>query len=121
MSPQSAAVGSRSCSTPVTAPVVDSEEHCFGALVWPLILGGQADGHYDHRPEPTEENLSELAPIVPAFGASVGFAQDPDADRLAIIDENGRYIGEEQTLALAAVRRLGQQEERSCSTFQPRV
>jgi phosphomannomutase len=75
----------------------------------PLILGGQADGHYDHRPEPTEENLRGLAPIVPAFGASVGFAQDPDADRLAIIDENGRYIGEEQTLALAAVRRLGQQ------------
>ena len=76
----------------------------------PLILGGQPDGHYDHRPEPTEENLSEFAPIVPAIGASVGFAQDPDADRLAIVDENGRYIGEELTLALAALRRLGQRK-----------
>ena len=34
--------------------------------------------------------------------APVGFAQDPDADRLAIVDENGAYIGEEYTLALAA-------------------
>jgi phosphomannomutase len=38
----------------------------------------------------------------------VGFAQDPDADRLAVIDETGRYIGEELTLALALLRRLGQ-------------
>jgi phosphomannomutase len=35
-------------------------------------------------------------------GADVGFAQDPDADRLAIVDNNGRYIGEELTLALGA-------------------
>ena len=34
--------------------------------------------------------------------ADIGFAQDPDADRLAIVDENGKYIGEEYTLALAA-------------------
>ena len=40
--------------------------------------------------------------------AVVGFAQDPDADRLAVIDETGRYIGEELTLALAVRRRLGQ-------------
>jgi phosphomannomutase len=43
-----------------------------------------------------------------AAGAAVGFAQDPDADRLAIVDEAGRYIGEELTLALAALRRLDQ-------------
>ena len=38
----------------------------------------------------------------------MGFAQDPDADRLAVVDETGRYIGEELTLALAALRRLDQ-------------
>jgi phosphomannomutase len=83
------------------------------SLLWSLgckaiVLGGDADGRYDHLPEPTEKNLREFSAIVPAVGADVGFAQDPDADRLAIIDENGRYIGEELTLALAALRRLDQ-------------
>jgi phosphomannomutase len=73
-----------------------------------VILGGQPDGLYDHAPEPTEANLREFSAIVPAFGAAVGFAQDPDADRLAIVDEKGQYIGEELTLALAAMRRLAQ-------------
>jgi phosphomannomutase len=39
--------------------------------------------------------------------AQVGFAQDPDADRLAIVDENGNYIGEEYSLALATKYILG--------------
>ncbi len=72
------------------------------------LLGGEPDGRYDHPPEPTEPNLRTLAATIPKAGAVVGFAQDPDADRLAIIDENGRYIGEELTLALAAHRRLVQ-------------
>lgn len=73
------------------------------------VLGPIPDGLYDHVPEPTEENLQGTAAIVPAIGAAVGFAQDPDADRLAIIDETGRYIGEELTLALAALWRLSDQ------------
>ncbi len=73
-----------------------------------VILGGIPDGRYDHPPEPTEANLRAFAAIVPATGAAVGFAQDPDADRLAVIDETGRYIGEELTLALAVQRRLSQ-------------
>ncbi len=72
------------------------------------MIGGQPDGRYDHAPEPTEANLREFAAVVPAVQGAVGFALDPDADRLAIVDENGRYIGEELTLALAATRRLGQ-------------
>ena len=44
---------------------------------------------------------------MPGLGADVGFAQDPDADRLAIVDERGRYIGEEYTLALCALAVLG--------------
>lgn len=73
-----------------------------------VVLGGQPDGRYDHPPEPTETNLREFCSIAAAAGAAVGFAQDPDADRLAIIDENGRYLGEELTLALAAQLRLSQ-------------
>jgi phosphomannomutase len=73
-----------------------------------VVLGGVPDGRYDHPPEPTEANLRSFAAIVPATGAAVGFAQDPDADRLALVDEAGRYVGEEMTLALAAQRRLSQ-------------
>ncbi len=70
------------------------------------IVGGDPDGHYDHPPEPTAENLRVMANRVPNESADVGFAQDPDADRLAIVDEKGRYIGEELTLALAVRHRL---------------
>jgi phosphomannomutase len=73
-----------------------------------LVIGGEPDGRYEHLPEPTEANLKSLTAIVPAVGADLGFAQDPDADRLAIVDETGRYIGEELTLALAGLHRLGQ-------------
>jgi phosphomannomutase len=70
------------------------------------VIGDAPDGHYDHPPEPTEANLRDLARLIPKEGAHVGFAQDPDADRLAVVDEHGRYIGEELTLALAVRHRL---------------
>jgi phosphomannomutase len=70
----------------------------FGAAA--IFLGGEPDGRFEHTPEPTAENLRCILPLVPQAGADVGFCQDPDADRLAIIDENGRYIGEEYTLAI---------------------
>lgn len=60
----------------------------------------EATGLFPHTPEPLKENLTELAAAVKQHGAHAGFAQDPDADRLAIVDEQGRYIGEEYTLAL---------------------
>lgn len=66
------------------------------------VMGGTPDGQFEHVPEPTEANLTSLCEAVKAIGADVGFAQDPDADRLAIVDENGRYIGEELTLGLCA-------------------
>ncbi len=71
--------------------------------------GPNADGRFLHEPEPTEANLREIGPLVRHYGADVGCALDPDADRLAIIDEIGRYIGEELTLALAARFRLSQE------------
>jgi phosphomannomutase len=67
-----------------------------------IHLNGTPNGLFPHEPEPTEKNLTGLADEVRRQKASVGFAQDPDADRLAIVDENGRYIGEEYSLALAA-------------------
>lgn len=65
-------------------------------------VNAETDGNFAHPPEPKEENLRELCEVVKATGSVVGFAQDPDADRLAIVDDRGRYIGEEYTLALAA-------------------
>lgn len=59
-------------------------------------------GIFAHTPEPTKENLVSLCAKVKEVGADIGFAQDPDADRLAIVDSKGEYIGEEFTLALAA-------------------
>jgi len=69
-------------------------------------IHGDPSGIFPHAPEPLEENLRGLAEATRAKGAAVGFAQDPDADRLAIVDERGRFIGEEYTLALAALRAL---------------
>jgi phosphomannomutase len=66
----------------------------------------ETTGVFPHPPEPTRENLVSLSSAVTRFNADVGFAQDPDADRLAIVDENGRYIGEEYTLVLAATALL---------------
>jgi phosphomannomutase len=66
------------------------------------VLGGTPDGRFSHTPEPLKENLTGLCDEVRRLGADLGFAQDPDADRLAIVDETGRYIGEELTLALCA-------------------
>ena len=66
-------------------------------------LNYEPTGDFSHPPEPREENLGELCKVVPEAAAQVGFAQDPDADRLAIVDETGRYIGEEYTLVLAAL------------------
>ncbi len=64
------------------------------------LLGPTPDGQFAHLPEPIAENLAGVLRHVVEVGADVGFCQDPDADRLAIIDRNGRYLGEEYTLAL---------------------
>jgi phosphomannomutase len=68
--------------------------------------GCDANGLFLHEPEPTAENLRDICPLVAEHRADIGFALDPDSDRLALIDETGRYIGEELTLALAVAFRL---------------
>jgi phosphomannomutase len=67
-----------------------------------IHLNNRPTGEFTHAPEPTAQNLADLGPEIIKHGAAIGFAQDPDADRLAVIDEQGNYIGEEYTLALAA-------------------
>jgi phosphomannomutase len=60
------------------------------------------DGLFPHDPEPSFLNLQDLCRVAGQSGVDAAFAQDPDADRLAVVDERGRFIGEEYTLALAA-------------------
>jgi len=64
-------------------------------------INSEPTGHFAHKPEPIEENLSGLCEAVRKHKADIGFAQDPDADRLVVVDERGNFIGEEYTLALA--------------------
>jgi phosphomannomutase len=56
---------------------------------------------FAHDPEPLPENIGDLCAAVAQSGASAGFAQDADADRLALVDERGAPLGEDCTLALA--------------------
>ncbi|MEM8835667.1 MAG: phosphoglucosamine mutase [Planctomycetota bacterium] len=80
-------------------------------------LHADASGIFPHTPEPVEANLQQLCAATRANGCAVGFAQDPDADRLAIVDENGRYIGEEYTLALCARAMLGAMDDPSSAVL----
>ncbi len=64
------------------------------------LVGGEPDGLFGHPAEPTSENLVSVLQLVQTAKAALGFCQDPDADRLAVIDEAGRYLGEEYTLAI---------------------
>src|SRR5947209_17496600 len=91
--------------------VVDS---CNGAgsIVAPRLLealGAEVftvnttpDGLFPRGAEPVPENLGALCEAVRTHGADVGFAQDMDADRLAVVNERGEAVGEEYTLVLAA-------------------
>lgn len=71
----------------------------LGARVIPLNCA--PDGNFYRDPEPRPENLQDLAEAVRKSNAHVGLATDPDADRLALVDENGIALSEEYTLALA--------------------
>ncbi|MHC4628934.1 MAG: phosphohexomutase domain-containing protein, partial [Planctomycetota bacterium] len=72
-----------------------------------IAINDEPTGLFAHKPEPIAENLMELSEIVMAEGADIGLALDPDADRLAIVDQNGTCLGEEYTLALAAKNIFG--------------
>jgi phosphomannomutase len=83
-----------------------------GATVMPALLERlgcevvainlEPDGRFPRAPEPVPENLGELERLVRESGADVGLAVDPDVDRLALVSDAGKAIGEDYTLALAA-------------------
>jgi phosphomannomutase len=86
--------------------------HGAGSLMLPPLLnalgceviglGLEPHGRFHREPEPVAENLAELERAVRESGADLGIATDPDADRLSLVSDAGRAIGEDYTLALAA-------------------
>ncbi|MCC6244035.1 MAG: phosphoglucosamine mutase [Gemmatimonadaceae bacterium] len=86
--------------------------HGAGAVIMPQLLtelgcdvyaiNMETDGRFHRPPEPVAENLGELEALVRNVGADVGFATDPDVDRLALVLDDGRAPGEDYTLAFAA-------------------
>ena len=75
-----------------------------------IHINAEPNGRFAHEPEPIAVNLGGVCSAVGTRGADIGFAQDPDADRLVIVDETGRFIGEEYTLALTAAFVLSQRK-----------
>ncbi|MBO7467782.1 MAG: phosphoglucosamine mutase [Bacteroidaceae bacterium] len=59
-------------------------------------------GDFQHNPEPLEKNLGDIMSLMSHSDCNVAFVVDPDVDRLAIIDENGKMYGEEYTLVTVA-------------------
>ncbi len=64
------------------------------------LINAIPDGKFPHSPEPVPENLKQLSKAVRSHGADIGFAFDPDSDRMAMVDEKGKPVGEEYTLTL---------------------
>lgn len=67
-----------------------------------ILLNEAITGDFAHNPEPLEDNLNELSAAVKSHKAHMGIAVDPDVDRLAFVDEDGKYCGEEYTLVMVA-------------------
>ena len=80
----------------------------LGAEVIPLNV--TPDGSFPRPAEPVAENLGDLCNAVKEHKADIGFAQDMDADRLAIVSDHGVPIGEDYTLALATLFVLGRRK-----------
>lgn len=80
----------------------------LGAEVIPINV--TPDGSFPRPAEPVPENLGDLCRAVKEHKADVGFAQDMDADRLAIVSDRGEPIGEDYTLVLAILHVLGREK-----------
>jgi phosphomannomutase len=65
-----------------------------------LEVNTDMSGKFAHKPEPIEANLKDFVKFVKTKKIDAAFIQDPDADRLVILDEKGLWLGEEYTTAL---------------------
>lgn len=65
-----------------------------------IAINDEPTGNFAHSPEPTPKNLQQLSDITKKKNADIGFALDPDADRLVVADRSGEVLSEELTLAL---------------------
>ena len=75
-----------------------------------VTMNCNGDGNFTREAEPLAENLNELEQKVLSDGADIGFATDPDGDRLSIVSNKGKAIGEEYTLVLAVKNFINSQE-----------
>ena len=91
--------------------IVDSINSVGGIILPELLkslgvearfLNGTPDGNFAHNPEPLEKNLGGIMGEVAKGGYDLGVVVDPDVDRLAFIQENGKMYGEEYTLVTVA-------------------
>jgi phosphomannomutase len=89
------------CVRGAGAVIVPTLLERLGCKVSPIHM--EPDGKFPRAPEPTAENLRELEDLVRHRKAHIGFAVDPDVDRLALVSEAGKAIGEDYTLALASM------------------
>ena len=65
------------------------------------LINGEPDGEFAHEPEPVPANLVQLGAAVRDNNCAIGFAIDPDADRVTLVGADGEAVGEDLTLALA--------------------
>ena len=75
-----------------------------------ISMNCNGDGNFTRVPEPLAENLNALEQKVLSDGADIGFATDPDGDRLSIVSNKGKAIGEEYTLVLAVKNFMNSEE-----------
>jgi phosphomannomutase len=75
-----------------------------------VVINAVPDGSFARQSEPLPENIREICRTVVKSRADIGFVQDADADRLAVVNDKGKPLGEELTLALAAQYVLGKKK-----------
>ncbi len=101
----------------INASACVMDPYLFEKLGVELIpLNNIPNGRFSHKPEPLKENLEDIANLVKESKADLGFAHDPDADRLVVINEKGEVISEEYTITLVAENILSKNQDETFVT-----